>query len=63
MRRLSNMPAFPVLLFGLFLGLKLGHIIDWSWWLIFTPLMVAAALAVFAVIAFFGLLEVVTRRL
>lgn len=26
-------------LFVLFLGLKLTHHIDWSWWLVFSPLI------------------------
>lgn len=26
------------LLFLLFLGLKLGNVIDWSWWWVFAPL-------------------------
>lgn len=30
--------SFLGLLFLLFLGLKLGHVIDWSWWYIFMPL-------------------------
>jgi hypothetical protein len=30
--------SFLGLLFLLFLGLKLGGVIDWSWWWIFAPL-------------------------
>lgn len=33
-------------LFLLFLGLKLGHVIDWSWWWVTAPLWGAAAAAV-----------------
>jgi hypothetical protein len=32
--------SFLGLLFLLFLGLKLGHVIDWSWWWIFSPLWI-----------------------
>jgi len=32
----------PVLLFGLFAGLQLGHAVDWSWWAITAPLWVYA---------------------
>lgn len=32
------------LLFVLFLGLKLGGAIDWSWWWVFAPLYVPAAI-------------------
>lgn len=32
-------------LFVLFLGLKLAHCIDWSWWLVFTPLIYDFTLA------------------
>jgi hypothetical protein len=34
------------LLFVLFLGLKLGHVIDWSWWWVTAPLWIPVALAV-----------------
>ena len=27
----------------LFIGLKLGHIIDWSWWLVMAPYLGSAA--------------------
>jgi hypothetical protein len=39
------------LLTVLFVGLKLGHVIDWSWWWVFSPLWVGAAVmaAVFIV--------------
>lgn len=32
------------LLFVLFLGLRLSHQIDWSWWLIFSPVLVEITL-------------------
>lgn len=31
----------------IFLGLKLAHIVDWSWWLIATPALSVAALLLF----------------
>ena len=37
---------FFELLFLLFLGLKLGNVIDWSWWWVFAPLWVPLALVV-----------------
>lgn len=27
----------------LFIGLKLGHVIDWSWWWVLSPLWIGAA--------------------
>jgi hypothetical protein len=30
----------------LFVGLKLGHIIDWSWWWVVSPLWITAGLVV-----------------
>lgn len=33
-------------LFLLFLGLKLGNVIDWSWWWVFAPIWVPIALVV-----------------
>lgn len=38
----------------LFIGLKLGHVIDWSWWWILSPLWISAAL-VFLVLCIAGL--------
>ena len=37
MRRFFGV-GFLSCLFLLFLGLKLGHVISWSWWFIFMPL-------------------------
>lgn len=31
------------LLTVLFVGLKLGHVIDWSWWWVLSPLWISAA--------------------
>lgn len=39
------MPALPVLLFLVFLVLKLTGEIDWSWWWITAPLWIAAIIA------------------
>lgn len=36
-------------LFGiLFTGLKLGHVIDWSWWWVLSPFWVSASVAIVA---------------
>ena len=37
--------SFTGLLFLLFLGLKLGHVISWSWWWIFSPFWIPLAFA------------------
>lgn len=37
---------FLEMLFLLFLGLKLGNVIDWSWWWIFAPLWIPVVLVV-----------------
>jgi predicted tellurium resistance membrane protein TerC len=29
----------------LFIGLKLGHVINWSWWWVLAPLWISAAVA------------------
>lgn len=44
--------SFNTALFLLFLGLKLGHVISWSWWWIFAPfwIPVLVVLAILAVI-------------
>jgi hypothetical protein len=36
--------GFTGLLTALFIGLKLTNHIDWSWWLVLSPLWLAAAL-------------------
>lgn len=44
--------GFTGLLTILFIGLKLGHVIDWSWWWVLSPIWIIASLIilVFAVI-------------
>lgn len=42
---ISNGAQFLGLLFLLFLGLKLGHVIEWSWWWIFSPIWIPLGLA------------------
>lgn len=36
--------GFLGLLFLLFLGLKLGNVIDWSWWWVFAPIWIPVVL-------------------
>lgn len=36
--------GFPGLLAVLFIGLKLGHVIHWSWWWVLAPLWITAIL-------------------
>lgn len=33
-----NLSSFMMLLSLLFIGLKLGHVIDWSWWFVLSPI-------------------------
>jgi hypothetical protein len=40
----------PVFLFLIFLVLKITKIIDWSWWLVFSPVILLFALYVFIAI-------------
>ena len=44
--------GFCSALFLLFLGLKLGGVIDWSWWWVFAPLWIPVGLALLATIVF-----------
>lgn len=37
--------GFAGLLTLLFIGLKLGHVIDWSWWWVLSPMWITFALA------------------
>lgn len=41
----SDSIGFPEVLTCLFIGLKLGKIIDWSWWWVLSPLWISAGLA------------------
>lgn len=51
----SSGVGFLGLLFLLFLGLKLGHVITWSWWWIFAPFwMPVAVLAGIGLLIFMG---------
>lgn len=45
--------TFPLALFLLFLGLKLGGLITWSWWLVTAPLWVGVLLIPFIMLAAF----------
>jgi hypothetical protein len=37
--------GFTGLLTVLFIGLKLGKVIDWSWWWVLSPMWISAAFA------------------
>jgi len=47
--------GLPTLLLVLFIGLKLGNVITWSWWWVLSPLWIPFAL----VLAFFGIVFLV----
>lgn len=40
------------LLLVLFVGLKLGHVIDWSWWWVTSPIWLPLAVLVVAVVIY-----------
>ena len=44
--------SLSIILFIVFLILKLTNIIDWSWWWITSPLWIGAILAIIALIIF-----------
>lgn len=54
------MPAFPVLLALLFIGLKLGGVIAWSWLWVLSPLWIGAVIGLiaFVVIVLFAAAKV-----
>lgn len=43
--------GFCGLLTILFVGLKLGHIIDWSWWWVLSPLWIPVAIVLAILLA------------
>jgi hypothetical protein len=55
--------GFVGLLQLLFIGLKLGGAIQWSWWLVFSPFLAVAGLisGALAVIAVIGLIAVLSK--
>ena len=48
----NNGVGFLTLLFLLFLGLKLGHVIDWSWWWVTAPIWGGFALVAIVLVAY-----------
>lgn len=42
--------GFSGLLTILFIGLKLGHVIDWSWWWVLSPLWISLGLILLFVV-------------
>lgn len=55
----SGGPGLVTLLTVLFVGLKLTHIIDWSWWMVFAPVW---ASAIFAILVLIGVGIFVWRK-
>lgn len=53
-----NGPGFASLLTLLFIGLKLGHVIDWSWWWVVSPMLIG-----FVVLFCVGFIVVAARDL
>lgn len=41
--------GFPSLLTALFIGLKLGSVIDWSWWWVLSPLWISLSIGLFII--------------
>ena len=54
--------GFLSLLFLLFLGLKLGNVIDWSWWWVFAPIWVPIALLLLGIGILFIYAVITTPR-
>lgn len=42
----------PTLLLVLFVGLKLGGVIDWSWWWVLSPFWIPLCIALLAFVVF-----------
>ncbi len=57
--------GFVGLLTVLFVGLKLGKVIDWSWWWVLSPMWIswAIALAIFLIIALEVGIEAIVRAM
>ena len=48
--------GFLTLLLVLFIGLKLAHIIDWSWWWVFSPIWIPLIIVIL-LLAVLGAIE------
>jgi len=57
----DTQPILAYLLVTLFIGLKLTHQIEWSWWLVLAPLWIYP-LATFAVGFALGLIGALKKR-
>jgi hypothetical protein len=55
-----GLPTF--LLFLLFLGLKLGKVIDWSWWWITSPLWIPIVLTLGIGLIVYALAAIATKK-
>ena len=51
--KLLEITGLPPLLTALFIGLKLGHVIDWSWWWVLSPILISGA---FTIVLILGML-------
>lgn len=46
---MNNNPSVPVILFLIFLVLKLTGVIGWSWWWVTAPLWISTGLGLFLI--------------
>lgn len=46
---------FVGMLSTLFIGLKLGDIIDWSWWWVLSPIWISGVIVVFLIVCWLWL--------
>jgi len=49
------------ILFTLFLGLKLGNVIQWSWWWVFAPLWIPLLIG-FVILGIFSIVVLLNAR-
>ena len=56
-----NLSSFTTLLTILFIGLKLGNVIDWSWWWVLSPIWIPLAVLLIVVV-FMWLLIIVNIK-
>ena len=54
--------GFVVLLQLLFIGLKLGKIIKWSWWWVLAPTWISAGIVIFIIAIVFIVFSVRNKR-
>jgi len=62
-RRVRKGLLFPVLIFLLFVLLKVANVIKWSWWWIFSPLWIPVSIFIIVVLIIFAVFKATHKNM